>query len=146
MKKLQFIALLMVLFGMSRLSAQITSTPYMLMNGQSCDITVAYKVTDCVNGLCSNGSLVLNPGVPYFVPCGNPGDDIYVIVTHMNYIPIGGAGACQVSTPGGCIGLPSTNSTPLTAAELTALIASGCPTPTGNCYIISTGSYTKVGY
>jgi hypothetical protein len=145
MKKLQFIALLMVLFGMSRLNAQITSTPYQIINLQNCNVTVAYRVTDCMGSvLCSGSGVVIGPGVAISVPCGNIGDDIQVVLTHMDGIPVGVS--CTVSTPGGSLGVGPAVTNTLPASVQAALAASGCATPTGDCSLTSTGASTDVGY
>lgn len=152
MKKLRSIVILLTLFGINRLNAQMTGTSFVISNNQSCNITILYEVSDCINGgniVCHFSALVMPPHSTHNVPCAGPGNDIYVWLKEMDGVDItnGGSNAYAVGS-GGCLTNQMSATAPVPAAAVAAFVASGssCNSPTGNYSLLASSIFVKIGY
>lgn len=158
MKKLQFAALLVLTLSVCSLRAQVTSVPYYIYNSGSCDITVSYEMEDCNAGTFPCGGTAVvpaatgsGPGIATVACPVNPGDDIYVILTEIDYVNItGGTNMYAVTTPGGCWGggyNSSNTNVAIPSAAIAQLQANGSFCGSATVYnIVSTGGYVKIGF
>lgn len=146
MKKLKVVAILLALFGMQRLNAQILTAPYLIYNSQDCDITVFLELTDC-SGNLQHTTPIIPPHTWYTVPFGSVGEDLFIWLKEIASVDVcgGGSNMYAVNTPGGCWGGPNyltgcpINLVPPATLSFTCF-------HTGTYTMDANGSYCRISY